>query len=377
MPRIYLSYLGILILLMLILLMYARKSLILYECSQPDRILESISESLSRNGITNFVTAEKSTDGEDKVSYEIPVTVSVSCNDYEEVKDYVTELGKDLSQSEITYYKTTEDFASGKVTYTAYLGNRRFADVVLGSKGSKTRLKYLTIVDWCPESITVYRDSDTYDINITIPENCTAWVNGKEISEDLVTSSEPVEALAYCSEYTEIPDIVTVRLNGFYDPAEVTVKDDAGNSLEVTEVSDEASGNREYKCEFPSPDMPSDLRSMVLEMAEDYSRFFTRDLPGATVSIDPIRDLFPEGSDYLTLAETYRRQDMEIIVAHTGTEFIDEEVSDYTVYTDKCFSCRIVFTKTMQMGNQTVTDNTDSVYYFVNTDGEWKIADIE
>ena len=59
------------------------------------------------------------------------------------------------------------------------------------------------------------------------------------------------------------------------------------------------------------------------------------------------------------------------------TEFTDEEVTDYTVYTDKCFSCRIAFTKTMQMGNKTVTDNTDSVYFFVNIDGEWKIADIE
>ena len=62
MPRIYFIYLGILVFAMLILLMYARKSLILYEYSQPDRILESISASLSRNGITNFVIAEKSRD---------------------------------------------------------------------------------------------------------------------------------------------------------------------------------------------------------------------------------------------------------------------------------------------------------------------------
>lgn len=377
MPRIYLIYLGILVFAMLILLMYARKSLILYEYSQPDRILESISASLSRNGITNFVIAEKSTDGEDKISYEIPVTVSVSCNDYEEVKDYVTELGSRLAGSEITYYKTTEDFSSGKVTYSAYIDDSRFADIVLRPNGSRTRLKFLTIVDWSPESMTIYRDADTYDIEITMPENCTASVNGKEIGSDLITTSEPVEALSYCSEYTEIPDVVTVALYGFYDPAEVVVTDDSGNVLDISETCDEATGDMEYKCDFPSPEMPSDLKEQVLEMAEKYSLFFTRDLPGATASIDPIRDLFPEGSDYLVLAETYRRQDMEIIVAHTGTEFTDEEVTDYTVYTDKCFSCRIAFTKTMQMGNKTVTDNTDSVYYFVNIDGEWKIADIE
>ena len=68
---------------------------------------------------------------------------------------------------------------------------------------------------------------------------------------------------------------------------------------------------------------------------------------------------------------------MEIIVAHTGTAFISDSVSEYTVYSKDCFSCRISFTKTMNMYGQEIKDDTDNTYYFVRIDNEWKIADIE
>ena len=118
------------------------------------------------------------------------------------------------------------------------------------------------------------------------------------------------------------------------------------------------------------------LREMILEGVERYSNFFSKDLPGCRESIDPIRDLFPEDSIYLTLADQYRREDMGVFSSHTNTHFENEEISEFTWYSEDCFSCRVRFDKSMTLGRE-IIDTTDNVYFYVKLDGAWVIADIQ
>ena len=343
-------------------------------------------------------------DGETTISYNIAVNNTVSCNYFENPYTYVAQLNDLLDAESLRYEKTGQDFTTGALTYALYAGDLHFGDIKLLPGSSYTRMKLLTMTDWTPESITVFKEPADYSIQIDIPDNFTVTVNGMPVPDAYTVSQKECSDLEFCEKYVDVPGTKTILIPGFQDEATVDIKDSGGEDVESTveEIADKNEGVNStesiseneynnvdypgsyaskieqinYSCGFPSPEMPDDLKATVLDMTENYSLFFTRDLPGSTASIDPIRYIFPEDSEYLKLAETYRRQDMEIIVAHSNTHFDNVTVDDYTVYNNECFSCRVAFDKIMTMYGKEVVDDTDSVYYFVLIDGEWKIADI-
>ena len=383
---------------------YAKKSLTLYEAARPDRLMDSLVASVSADGLGDHAVLSKSMDGVTTVSYNVAVNNTVSCNYFENPYTYVAQLNDLLDAESLRYEKTGQDFTTGALTYALYAGDLHFGDIKLLPGSSYTRMKLLTMTDWTPESITVFKEPADYSIQIDIPDNFTVTVNGMPVPDAYTVSQKECSDLEFCEKYVDVPGTKTILIPGFQDEATVDIKDSGGEDVESTveEIADKNEGVNStesiseneynnvdypgsyaskieqinYSCGFPSPEMPDDLKDTVLDMTENYSLFFTRDLPGSTASIDPIRYIFPEDSEYLKLAETYRRQDMEIIVAHSNTHFDNVTVDDYTVYNNECFSCRVAFDKIMTMYGKEVVDDTDSVYYFVLIDGEWKIADI-
>ena len=401
---IYAVWCLILIAGMLYTLDYAQKSLVLYEAARPEHLMDSLVASVSADGLSDHAILSKSMDGETTISYNIAVNNTVSCNYFENPYTYVAQLNDILDNEPLIYEKTGQDFTTGALTYALYAGDLHFGDVCLLPGSSYTRMKLLTMTDWAPESVTIFKKPADYSIQIDIPDNFTVMVNGMPVPDAYTVSEKECSNLEFCARYVDVPGTKTIFIPGFQDEATVDIKDSNGENVvysveEIAESGNEnvdpesVSENKDdninypgqyassieqinYSCGFPSPEMPDDLKDTVLDMTETYSLFFTRDLPGSTASIDPIRNIFPEDSEYLKLAETYRRQDMEIIVAHSNTHFTNVEVDDYTVYNNECFSCRVSFDKTMTMYGKEVVDDTDSVYYFVLIDGEWKIADI-
>ena len=381
---------------------YAKKSLTLYEAARPEQLMDSLVASVSADGLSDHAVLSKSMDGKTTISYNVAVNNTVSCNYFENPYTYVAQLNDLLDSEPFTYEKTGQDFSTGALTYALYAGDLHFGDIKLLPESSYTRMKLLTMTDWVPESITIFKEPADYSIQIEIPDNFTVTVNGMPVPDAYTVSEKECSNLEFCEKYVSVPGTKTILILGFQDEATVDIKDSNGESAEYTveEVAENNESNTEkqpadrdidtdypgryasmvdqvnYSCSFPSPEMPEDLKNTVLDMTENYSLFFTRDLPGSTASIDPIRYIFPEDSEYLKLAETYRRQDMEIIVAHSNTHFTNVTVDDYTVYNSECFSCRVAFEKIMTMYGKEVVDDTDSVYYFVMIDGEWKIADI-
>lgn len=79
------------------------------------------------------------------------------------------------------------------------------------------------------------------------------------------------------------------------------------------------------------------------------------------------------------MAENYRQQDMWTYSAHQPPVFSNEEVKDYKVYSDDCFSVNVVFDKSMilKLNGQERVDHNDQIYYYVKIDGKWLIADMK
>ena len=89
--------------------------------------------------------------------------------------------------------------------------------------------------------------------------------------------------------------------------------------------------------------------------------------------------MIPAGSYYIQMAENYRQQDMWTYSAHQPPVFSNEEVKDYKVYSEDCFSVNVVFDKSMilKLNGQERVDHNDQVYYYVKIDGKWLIADMK
>ena len=188
---------------------------------------------------------------------------------------------------------------------------------------------------------------------------------------------EPVdmEGMKYVADYVEVPKTVTYEVKGLVSNPDIRVADASGNNIDVSSYTDYSNINVGYV----TTQIPAELSDYAVTAAKAYSNFFSRDLAGCGESTACLQIYFPQGSYYIDLAEQYRQGDMWMYSRHNTPEFNNVSVEDYTPYSDVCFSCRVIFDKSMYLTatGDTRTEHNDQTYYFVNVDGKWLIADIK
>lgn len=368
----YFIFLAVLAVLILLFLMYCRKSLILYEDSQPEYVMDAYIQQLQQTGLTKEDVVDLTFSGKNPEAL------------------YLEEMNQLMADAVLSYHKLRENFSDGALIYGIYAEDTKIAEVSLLPESSYNRMYILTITSWAVSDLQPVPYRCEYRGEIEVPADYEVSINGSAPTDDMIVSSREDSALDYCRAYTDIPSLVSYDTGYYSHPLEIIVKDNNGDIVfsSETPIIETVSLLAGYAQEpqntlttvtfgYAAPDMPEDLQQMVLEKVERYSNFFSKDLPGGMESIDPIRDLFPEDSIYLTLAEQYRREDIHVFSSHTNTHFENEKISEYTVYSKDCFSCRVYFDKSMTLGNREMIDTTDNVYYFVNLNGNWVIADIK
>ena len=128
---IYLGYTVFLVVVVFLLVLHARKSLIQYEASQPERIMEQITEALHASGLQTELTAADTEYMEEVIKgFSIPVDKSISCNEYETDSEYISRLNSALTakDADIKYTMTGEDYSDGSFTYAISVNGKHFAD---------------------------------------------------------------------------------------------------------------------------------------------------------------------------------------------------------------------------------------------------------
>ena len=292
--------------------------------------------------------------------------------EFEDEREYLDGIDADIRANGVSYRLLREDFESGALVYELLSGERILGTTSLKPGRTYGRMLILTMTEWFPQDIETGRAAPDCAFAVSMPEDHRITVNGLEVSSDHIVSASPYEGLDYCREYVTLPDEIRMSFDGLYQMPEVCIVDGSGNVV-YNEVPENGA---EIAIGFAAPEMPEELSRFVLESVERYSLFFTKDLPGSAGSIDPIRDLFPEDSVYLTLADQYRREDMGVVAGHSNTHFENEAVTDYIVYSSDCFSAHVYFDKSMSLGYTERIDTTDNTYYFVLLNDRWVIADI-
>lgn len=352
----YIIYVILLLILLLFLLMYSWKSLTLYEASQPEHLMDEILVSLEEQHFNNLDSS------------------ALPFNNYETEEQYKAFL-QSLYGKQLSYEKIRENYTDHTLLYDIYAGNTKIAEATLAATHTYQRMLILSITDWELHSLEPYYSYGNYTVTVTMPDNYSLSVNGVTAADTDMKESSSYPFLTYCEDYVSVPQSVTYEIGPLANPAQIDIYDPDGERITADEITN--ANHTEISLSFSEEPIPEDLKTFVLEAVERYSNFFSKDLPGCRESIDPIRDLFPEDSVYLTLADQYRREDMGVFSSHTNTHFLNESVSSYVVYNENCFSCRVSFEKSMTLGSgREMIDVTDNVYYFVKIDENWVIADI-
>lgn len=233
----------------------------------------------------------------------------------------------------------------------------------------------MTLTDACGGSLDFnVTDSVTlYDYSVSVPENVTVTVNG--VPADKVCTAQNVDnpdaAQLMKQAGVTLPDLKQYKFSLLSDNAEAVVSDGARSrsytlgkqALILNGVSS-------------TDDIPDDIAAQidVLDVAEKWSKFMTADLSGAHYGLDTIRKYLIAGSDYYDYAAQWATgTDITFTSPHSIDGFTGESVSDFTQYSDTCFSCHVYFEKQMTLyssGNfaGSRTDVFNSIMYFVYVD---------
>ena len=356
----YFVFVVVLIIFWLCASLYVKKCLNRYEECLPERKMNQIFADIQKNGIENYL----SIDGE------------ISRFENEEV--YKEAFIQKLNHK-ILLYKKSHDFQDNAPKYDLFAEEEKIGYASLKELSAERLIMILTVSNWDIDQLVIAQPAGTQSLKITVPATYQVMINGKvadhrELTDEVIIPDE----LSYAAEYVSVPSFVTYEVKNLLNVPNVQILDDAGNEVEY-ESEQKKNTTLISLMKFNESEMPSNLSDMVLENAKRYTNFFSVDLPGCKYSISPIKDMFPENSYYLELAETYRKEDMWTYSAHEAPVFKNEQVNHYIRYTDDLFSCEVYFDKEMKLVkmNFKKVDTTHFRFYYGRLNGTWKILDIK
>lgn len=360
----YIILIGVLVIFMVVVFIYVWNTMKKYEASQPKYTIEGIIEKIQTGTL------------------DIPVTggVTKTSGKFEKGETGTTsfDFNTMFKGKTLTYQKDKESYNQDKPIYDIIENNKVIAKVKLSAVNTHNVMAILAISDWDVTEITAnmaMQETGNINVSVTMPSNFSATLNGIALS-DTERKGEPQakKEMENVGQYAEVPKFVTYEVTGLSKAPVLSIKDN--NNAEV----DLSSYNGDYSnvsVDYKPSEMPQDLKDYVLLAAKTYSNYFSRDVEGCQSSTAGIQPFFPKDSYFVQLAEQYRQGDMWMFSGHTAPTFSNESVTDYIRYSDTVFACTVAFDKTMVLKNGTTrVDKNNQVYYYVNIDGKWLIADM-
>lgn len=355
----YLCFLATCIAFWVLVVCYVQQCLVRYEAAQPEYFVDELTGRLSGSGISSIFK------------------VDAAPTRFESAEDVAAYYDKNIQGKTIVWQQDKSSYDVSSPVYRIYADEVPVGVLTLREASSEPIMFILTLCEWEVAAAEPLIAAPSESITVTVPENYSVLVNGEAMGAGELTGNFTVlEQLQYAEDYVAVPRIVEYHVQGLFKKPVVEIYDAFGASVEYEE-SYEAGHTQIIVDTFPVSEMDPQLAAQVLENAERYTNFFSRDLPGCRNSVEPIADMFPKDSYYLELADNYRKEDMWTYSAHSEPTFENEKVSDYISYSDELFSCEIYFDKRIVLSTKAVRIvTTHERFIFGYVEGGWKILDM-
>lgn len=427
----YLMFVGVLVCLLAVTLIYVHSALVDYEKSQPENFL--------LREIDNLRSAAK------KGSFEDVLSLDVMRSQYGATEEEIQQFKTDFLASEITFKEDHSSLDAGRKRFDVLSDGCKVATFTLGHISQETKLLIFTLDRWrvedfqvcgyaveltAPGSVIVKNHGEVvegepdgsgnyrYDLHtlskpqlelcdilgnsvpydagnlptfsnykVVIPSNFT--IMGEEALPLSAATLEPIDSLKYVKEYCDaVPDTATYIisilsedpagapnfriLDGYGDPVDFQVEN------QIVTIADQVGKDT----------LSLNVGFDPLEIAKMWSNFMTADLAGGTNGYYTISPYLINGSHRQAAAKSWATGvDITFTSAHTleNPPFHTAEIGNFVVYSENCFSCDIKLGKTMHLTRTgaTVEDSIYSTFYFVKyddtdngiNDPHWAIAD--
>ncbi len=410
----FLIYLGVLLVLSIIFLIYVHGLLVDFEASQVDNVVAQKLEDIKKAASKGKMESEISLDA-------IKEKFSPS-------EDELDAYQKAFALGDLTYKKSRSGLNSETETYAIFLNGFHMGSIEVKNVKEEMVLAIFPVTEWeivkssaetfsfdFPASVTITSGGKTVEGKPSETEGLYSYPVSSLFSEDtLITDSagntvsfngkdpvtfvnytakvlsnlrvyygdsmidpakaelEEIDAYKYIKEYCdEVPDLAVYRLCLIDNGGKMTVKDQSGSDVEFKQND----SHIEAKDMPKSDTMPEGLAGSPnpLDAAEKLSLLLSDDLgPEWPHGFKRLAEYLLEGSYfYDKYWEFAKGVDITFVSNHTldNPVFNSEKVSEYVKFSDKCFSCRIEFNKPMYMSNGVnKVDSVNGIYYFVYAD---------
>ncbi len=349
---------AVMVLFWVFVISYVRKSLVIYENSQPEYTVESFLKGFDDGSVFDVMDFEQ------------------SGNRFENADIYKSRYEEDIEGKTITFEKAQASYDAKRPVYNIYADDTLVAKLTLNEASNRQLMFILSEQKWEVEKLEAVYKTGSKEITITAPDTYSVFINNVKLdSRELTGETIQIDSLKYAADYVAVPQLVKYHVEGLFDEPSVVIYNNQGEQIMYS-----ADENGDITIDtFTTSAIESELSSMVLTNAKNYSNFFSRDIEGCRESVAPIAYMFPDNSYYLELAENYRLNDMWMYSAHETPVFTDEAVSNYIVYTPELFSVEVYFVKnmTLTLNGQSRQDINNTRYYYAEINGEWLIVDMQ
>lgn len=326
--------------------------LIAYEAAQPIHTMEAVMPMFTEGR------------AEDILSYTIA--------DYSESKkdEVIESVSQRIAGKEIIFGKKFGEYSDEVPAYSIRDEEGEICVVYLKAKAE--RAKYDSKIWELDRIENLVHVLDPIDI--IAPENYIVEVNGTQVDDSYMVSSEMIEEVKSIEEYdlistyTDFPSIVSYHMEEFYVEPVVTCYTPDG-AVELEPNVDAPDRTYQYESVYYET-IDEDMAQEIKDFSHKYVNYVTRDEEAAEV----LKYVLPKTVTYERLEKIEKMN--KWTPKHKTVQFSDMEIYDYRTYSDCFFTCKNHFTYMIpyRMGDSEY--ETDLTFYYLLVDGKWKIVEM-
>lgn len=270
---------------------------------------------------------------------------------------FVTFMEEKVGNAELTYMETSAGL-SGDKKYVVQMEDEKVATFTL--EGEQ---EFITdIPDWKLGKVELFITRDN-SIRIQKMDGHTVFINGVALDDGYTIQIASTSAEDYLPIGLTGVRMCTQEVTGLMGTPEVTVVDDAGNSMGVT--YDESTGC--YMEMTETNTMPEEHKELALTAVKTYCKWMIEEINSrATIAkyFDPSSD---EYKDIVSVQYERWMQD------HNGYTFENDSVTGYTMYGDRIFSVRVatVLRVTRTDGTKKDYEFDQALFFNKKDNGDW------
>ena len=277
---------------------------------------------------------------------------------YETTEQYAQYMDELTAGKEFTL-KNVLSIDESEQKYNLLLDGQKFAELTLAQSGETTKHNF---AQWQLKSLEITA-SQSNEFTVTAPSDSIVRVNGQTLgAQDILEAGLPTEADGNLPDGVAAPTLTKYGVYMFFsEPDEITVTDRNGIAQEPTQ-----DGERSWSCGLAYDDsIKAQVESNVVTWGRRLAAYTTGDydkidLSNACINPSPARSFI-------------RNMENQWAAAHNGYDFQNIQTSDYYVYSDSCFSCKISFDYIVHYRQQDQTYPTKYTLYFAKDGNTFKL----